>query len=72
MDRETKKYISQLGYYSTLGLQVAFSIFIGLGLGYWIDQKFSTSPWFLIIFLIFGIIAAYRNIGLAIKKIRKF
>ena len=49
---------------------MALSIFIGLGIGVWLDGKFDTSPWLTLIFLGFGIAAAYRNIGLAIKKSR--
>jgi len=58
-------------YYSSLGLQVALSIFIGLGLGYYLDGKFDTSPWLTLIGIVLGIAAGYRNIGLAIKKSRK-
>ena len=61
----------ELAYYSSLGFSVALSIFIGLGIGVWLDGKFDTSPWLTLIFLGFGIAAAYRNIGLAVKKSRK-
>ena len=60
-----------MAFYSSLGLSVALSIFIGLGLGLYLDQKFSTSPWLMLICLGLGIAAGFRNIGLAIKKIRK-
>lgn len=61
----------ELAYYSSIGFSVAFSIFIGLGIGVWLDRKFDTSPWLTLIFLGLGIAAGYRNIGLAIKKSRK-
>ena len=61
----------ELAYYSSIGLSVALSIFIGLGIGVWLDRKFDTSPWLTLIFLGLGIAAGYRNIGLAIKKSRK-
>lgn len=61
----------ELGYFSTIGLSVAFAIFIGLAIGLWLDSKLGTHPWMMIIFLIFGIFAGYRNLGLAIKKSRK-
>lgn len=60
-----------MAFYSSLGLSVAFSIFIGLGLGLYLDRKFGTSPWLMLICLGLGIAAGYRNIGLAIKKSRK-
>lgn len=61
----------ELAYYGSIGLSIALSIFIGLGIGVWLDRRFDTSPWLTLIFLGLGIAAGYRNIGLAIKKSRK-
>ena len=71
MKKETRRYIKELGYFSTIGLSVALAIFIGLAIGLWLDKKFGTHPWLMIIFLILGIVAGYRNIGLAIRKSSK-
>lgn len=71
MKKETYQSIRELAYYSSLGFSVALSIFIGLGIGVWLDGKFDTSPWLTLVFLGAGIAAAYRNIGLAVKKSRK-
>jgi ATP synthase protein I len=71
MKRETRRYIRELAYFSSIGLSVALSIFIGLGIGVYLDGKFDTSPWLTLLFIGFGIAAGYRNIGLAIKKSRK-
>lgn len=71
MKKDTRRYIKELGYFSTIGLSVALAIFIGLAIGLWLDKKFGTQPWLMIIFLVFGIIAGYRNLGLAIKKSSK-
>ena len=68
MKRETRRYIKELAYFSTIGLSVALAIFIGLAIGIYLDRWFGTSPWLTIIFLLLGIVAGYRNIGLAIKK----
>jgi len=70
MKKETYRSIRELAYYSSLGLSVALSIFIGLAIGVWLDGKFDTSPWLTLIFLGAGIAAAYRNIGIAVKKSR--
>ena len=71
MKRETRRAYKELAYYSSLGISVAFAIFIGLGIGVLLDRKFGTSPWFTLIFLVFGIIAGFRNIALIIKRVRK-
>ncbi len=71
MKRETRRAFKELAYYSSLGLSVSLAIFIGLGIGVWLDRKFDTSPWFTLIFLVLGIIAGFRNIALVIKRARK-
>jgi len=71
MKKETYRSIRELAYYSSLGFSIALSVFIGLGIGVWLDRKFETSPWLTLIFLGLGIAAGYRNIGHAMKKIRK-
>jgi ATP synthase protein I len=72
MKRETRRYLKDLAYYSSIGFSVALSIFIGLGIGLYLDKCFETAPVFMLIFLGLGIVAGFRNIGLAIKKSRKF
>ncbi len=71
MKRETRRAFKELAYYSSLGISVSLAIFIGLGFGVWLDRKFDTSPWLTLIFLVLGIIAGFRNIALAIKRVRK-
>jgi ATP synthase protein I len=72
MEKETKRSLRELAYYSSLGLSVSLSIFIGLAVGIYLDRRFETSPWCTLIFLVLGIIAGFRNIAIAIRKTRKF
>jgi ATP synthase protein I len=51
---------------------VALSIFIGYFIGRYLDARFQTSPWLTVVFFVLGVAAAGRNIGLAIKKLRKY
>jgi ATP synthase protein I len=65
MSDNRKEMIKLLADFSTIGMTVAFSIFIGLGIGYFIDHKVfggRTSPWFTLVFLGFGVIAAFLNL----------
>jgi len=72
MKKKTIRSTKELAYYSSIGLSVALSIFIGLGIGVYLDRRvFNSTPWFTLIFLGLGIIAGYRNIGIAIKRSRK-
>jgi ATP synthase protein I len=72
MKRETRREFRQLAYFSSLGFSVALSIFIGLGIGIYLDREvFHTTPYLTLLFLVLGIFAAFRNIALAIKKSRE-
>ncbi len=68
MKKETKKALKLLGLASSIGFTVAFSIFIGVAIGVWLDREFDTWPWLTILFTIFGIIAGFRNYFRYMKK----
>ncbi|MEZ4528205.1 MAG: AtpZ/AtpI family protein [Desulfobacterales bacterium] len=72
MKKQDVRHLKELAYYSSIGLSVALSIFIGLGIGVFLDRRYESNPWCTLIFLGLGIAAGYRNIGLAIKKSRKY
>lgn len=71
MNKELAEMLRELSYYSTLGLQVAISILVGVGFGIFLDKIFGTAPILMLIFLGFGIAAAVRNLLLAVKRIKK-
>ena len=68
MDEDLKKTIKTLGFFSTIGIAMALSIALGALIGYYIDKKFGTPPWFSFIFLGLGIAAAFRNLYILYKK----
>lgn len=72
MKKETGKTVRELGYFASLGMSVALSIFIGLGIGIWLDKKFDTEPILLFVGLAFGIAAGFSNIVRAGKKGQKY
>ncbi len=51
-----------------LGASIVFAIFIGFGIGYWLDSKLGTFPWLTIIFFLLGIAAAARNVLIEVRK----
>lgn len=66
-----KEMLKLLSDFSTVGMTVAFSIFIGVAIGYWLDHKVfngSTKPWFTLIFLGLGVAAAFRNLYRLVKR----
>jgi ATP synthase protein I len=53
---------------STIGINLVVATFVGLLIGIYLDRVFGTKPWLTIIFLIFGIIAGFRNIVRLARK----
>jgi ATP synthase protein I len=41
---------------------------IGLAMGYYLDRWLETSPWLTLIFLLFGIIAGFRNMFILTRR----
>ena len=70
MDKDLKKTIKDLGFFSTVGMSMAFSIALGALIGYYIDKWLGTTPWLFFVFLGFGIAAAFRNLYILYKKAR--
>jgi len=54
----------------TIGLQLVVSTFIGLAMGYFLDKWLGTSPWLLVLFLLIGIAAGFRDVFLEAKRIQ--
>lgn len=46
--------------FSTVGIEMGLSVVIGLLMGIYLDRYLKTEPWMTIIFLLFGIAAAFR------------
>jgi ATP synthase protein I len=65
MKEDLKKLLGLIGDVSTIGIAVAASVFIGFFIGYSLDEYLfggRIKPWLTIIFLIFGVIAGFRNL----------
>lgn len=58
------------GFYdlASIGITLVAATLIGLFAGIYIDDYLDTKPWFTIIFLVFGIIAGFKNIYYMAKK----
>ncbi len=49
-----------LADFSQIGFSIAVSVLIGVLLGQYLDDKFGTGPWFLLVFSILGVGAGIR------------
>jgi ATP synthase protein I len=57
--------------YGSLGLEMGLSVAIGIGIGYYLDRYFGTSPVLTLLFLIFGLIAGMKRLYSLWKKMLK-
>ncbi len=52
----------RIGILANLGIAMVAATAIGLALGYQLDKWLKTSPWLMILFLLFGIAAGFINV----------
>jgi ATP synthase protein I len=71
MKEDRKKLYTRAMRYSAIGLEMGFSVAIGVAIGYFLDRYFHTGPWLLLIFLILGIVAGFRSLFSLMKDLDK-
>ena len=55
-----------IGFYIDVGLQFAVAIALGVGLGYYLDLKWNTSPLMLVVGLLLGAASGFLNLYRAV------
>lgn len=56
---------------STVGLTLVISSMIGTGIGYWVDNKWHTSPWGIALGFLFGTTAGFIEMFQTVMKANK-
>ena len=54
--------------FSSLGIEMAVAIFIGWGIGYWLDLQLGTYPWLMMLFFFCGVGAAGKAVYRAARE----
>lgn len=67
-DRSLRESIASA---SVVGLNLVTSTFVGLAIGYWLDRWLGTAPWLLLVFLVLGIAAGFRNVLQEVRNIQR-
>lgn len=57
--------------YSSLGIEMGLCVVIGLAIGHYLDKHFTTYPCLTFIFMLFGIVAAFRAVYSAYKRLKR-
>ena len=60
--RKVSKGYAEVGPYISAGTQYAASIVVCLLIGWWLDGKYGTSPWFVVSGVILGAVAGFYNL----------
>jgi ATP synthase protein I len=68
VEEKDRKLIRMLGVLSTVGITMVAATVIGLFIGLQLDKFFGTSPWLTALFLLFGLIAGFRNLFLYARR----
>ena len=73
MAKPTKRneYMKLLADFSTIGITLSACVFIGFGIGYYLDTHVfdgRTKPWMMLLFLIFGVLAGFKNLYQLAKR----
>ena len=68
MQEETRKYFRLMALVSSMGISMGLSLVIGLAIGYYLDKWLQTQPIFFFIFMLFGIVAGFRNVYIIMKR----
>ena len=72
MEEKDRKFIRMIGVLSTVGITMVAATVIGFYIGYALDRFFGTSPWLMLVFLLLGIAAGFKNLFDQVKKIQDF
>ena len=55
----------------TAGLHFGAAVAIGAVAGWWLDKKFGTEPYLVLVFMFMGLIAGFLNLYRLVKKVSK-
>ncbi|MCL2222154.1 MAG: AtpZ/AtpI family protein [Oscillospiraceae bacterium] len=66
---DTNEFSRAFAMLSQIGISIVVCIGVGIGLGWFLDRILGTSPWLLLVFTIFGIVAAFKAILEFAKKV---
>src|SRR5262245_5202588 len=54
---------------SSVGLELGLSVVFGVLFGRWLDGKLGTTPWLMIAFLALGLVAGFRSVLRAVRRL---
>jgi F0F1-type ATP synthase assembly protein I len=65
------EWMRKAGIASSIGITLVLCIVIGFAFGSWLDKKFGTSPWLMMVFTLLGIAAGFIEMINLAKQLSK-
>jgi ATP synthase protein I len=65
--RKSKRAYNALSA-SSVGLELGIAVIVGLLGGMWLDSHFGTTPWLMLVLLVLGLVAGFRNVLRAVAR----
>jgi ATP synthase protein I len=53
---------------SSIGIEMGVAVFIGFLMGHFVDKWLHTDPWFMVAFLLLGVVAGFKGMIAAAKE----
>jgi len=67
--KELREIFRALALITTMGISVVISVGLGILIGWLLDRWLGTTPWFLLVFTVLGIIAAIKSMYSMAKRV---
>lgn len=61
----------EIGLVSSVGIEFALAVVIGWAAGHYLDAKFGTDPYLMLLFLVFGVAAGFKALVRVAKETRE-
>ena len=66
-DAERTKSFRQIARFSSIGIFWGVAVGIGWWFGSWLDRRFDTAPWFMVVGILVGVAAGFKEMYLTGK-----
>ncbi len=63
------EYLNGLAKAGSIGLHLVSGVVVGTAAGYFLDKWLDTGPWLLLLFMVFGIVAGFKNVYTDTKRL---
>jgi ATP synthase protein I len=68
IDADVKQMWRAALRFSALGLEMGICVGLGYGAGWWLDRRFGTQPYLMLLMILLGIAAAFRGLIRAARQ----